>query len=95
MFLQQQSRKNSLGHVTALLSSQTRIPSAGPSGRQTVAKIRSPIFDHGQRPSSESDTDDSERKKLKGPLPGEYDPTIFEDLDVSEEIKEVFQYITK
>lgn len=46
---------------------------------------------------SESDSDDGLMimDQNRGPLPGEYDPEKYNDLQVNEEIKELFQYITK
>ncbi|KRT80476.1 hypothetical protein AMK59_7003, partial [Oryctes borbonicus] len=42
--------------------------------------------------SSESDSDISEKKSN---IPGEYDPNCYQDLDVTNEIKDLFQYIVK
>lgn len=64
----------------------SKIPSAGPSGRQTVLRKTGL--------SSDSD-DDSDEDKTKNIIPGEYDPKEYEMLDVTSEIKDVFQYITK
>lgn len=49
--------------------------------------------------SSESDTDSDDGVMImepsRGPLPGEYDPEQYNNLQVGEDIKELFQYITK
>ncbi|EEZ97358.1 intraflagellar transport protein 46 homolog [Tribolium castaneum] len=65
----------------------SKIPSAGPSGRQTVLRKPTGL-------SSDSE-DDSDEEKTKDAIPGEYDPKEYENLDVSPEIKDIFQYITK
>lgn len=44
--------------------------------------------------SSESEDSDNDEKG-KVVIPGEYDPKIYENLDVDEETKEMFQYILK
>lgn len=36
---------------------------------------------------------DEEKNKIE--IPGEYDPKKYENLDVNNEIKEIFQFITK
>lgn len=41
-----------------------------------------------------SDSEDSENDRPKK-ISGEYDPKLYEHLEVDEEIKEIFQYITK
>ncbi|XP_044262242.1 intraflagellar transport protein 46 homolog [Tribolium madens] len=64
----------------------SKIPNAGPSGRQTVLRKTGL--------SSDSD-DDSDEEKIKDAIPGEYDPKEYENLDVGAEIKDIFQYITK
>ncbi|XP_063912910.1 intraflagellar transport protein 46 homolog [Zophobas morio] len=73
----------------------SKIPSAGPSGRQTV--LRAAHLSSKTRLSSDSDLDDSDLDddKPKTAIPGEYDPKQYENLDVNPEIKEIFQYITK
>ncbi|KAI4458496.1 hypothetical protein MML48_7g00013373 [Holotrichia oblita] len=76
-------------HVNGI---RQRIASAGPSGRQTVTKMRSPLSLEHQELSSDSESEISEKKPN---IPGEYDPNQFQDLDVSNEIKDLFQYITK
>lgn len=49
--------------------------------------------------SSESETDSDDEVMImepsRGPLPGEYDPEQYNNLQVGEEIRELFQYITK
>lgn len=83
---------DALSHVNGI---RRRIPSAGPSGRQTVTKIRSPPMIQEQHLSSGSESDISDNIDKKVNVPGEYDPTQYENLDVNSEIKELFQYITK
>lgn len=43
--------------------------------------------------SEDSSGDDDDNRRLR--IPGEYDPRLYEDLDVDDEIREIFQYITK
>merc|ERR1712141_676787 len=54
--------------------------------------------DENQSDSSDDDDDDDDdddEDAGKGPLEGAYDPTEYEHLPVSEEIKELFQHITR
>lgn len=82
-----------MSHVNGI---RQRIPSAGPSGRQTVTKLRSPTVEEQQIPiSSDSESEMSDDHKKNKIIPGEYDPDEYQDLDVSNEIKDLFQYITK
>ncbi|XP_050296917.1 intraflagellar transport protein 46 homolog [Anthonomus grandis grandis] len=48
----------------------------------------------GQKPANSSDSEDSEGDGKKK-LPGEYDPTQYENLVVDPEIAEIFQYIQR
>lgn len=71
-------------------SKENRLENRPKSGiRMSKSKISSS--------ESESDSDDGVMmmEPSRGPVPGEYDPVMFENLQVGEEIKELFQYITK
>lgn len=80
---------DAFSHVNGI---RQRIASAGPSGRQTVTKMRSPLSLEHQELSSDSESEISERKRN---IPGEYDANQYQDLDVNNEIKDLFQYIIK
>lgn len=69
------------------------IPSASFSGRQAVLRRRSTNDKKGIASSESDDSDNDEKGKMV--IPGEYDPKIYENLDVDEETKEMFQYILK
>ncbi|XP_022904179.2 intraflagellar transport protein 46 homolog [Onthophagus taurus] len=58
-----------------------KITSAGPSSDRKSSNL-----------SSDSDSESDEKKKN---LPGEYDPKNFDDLDVNEEVRDLFQFIIK
>lgn len=48
--------------------------------------------------SSDSDSDDGlmmVEGATRGPIPGEYDPEQYANLQVGDDVKELFQYITK
>lgn len=67
----------------------SKLSSAGPSGTSKRNKIKKSL-------SSESDLEDSDADdELKNKIPGQYNPKDYDNLDVSPEIKEIFQYITK
>lgn len=82
-------------------SSSARPPSAGPSTNQSAVASRSPAFLDLQKPPQnlvpvDTDSDESDEMKLnKLSIPGEYDASQFENLNVNGEIKDLFQYITK
>ncbi|KAJ8945819.1 hypothetical protein NQ314_009041 [Rhamnusium bicolor] len=73
----------------------SKIPSAGPSGRQTVLKKKLTSNEKLGQMSSESEDSDNEQEKGKFIVPGEYDPKMYENLDVDDDAKEIFQYILK
>lgn len=67
----------------------SKISSAGPSGISKRSRTKKSL-------SSESDLDESDiDEELKNQPSGQYNPKDYEMLDVSSEIKEIFQYITK
>ncbi|XP_018574159.1 intraflagellar transport protein 46 homolog [Anoplophora glabripennis] len=69
------------------------ISSASFSGRQTVLR-RKPAGDKKSIISSDSEDSDNEEKG-KTIIPGEYDPKMYDNLDIDEETRELFQYILK
>lgn len=72
----------------------SKLPSAGPSGRQTV--LRRTVANTDKVINSSSDSDESEKEdRIKSTLLSSYDPKKFEHLDVDDEIREIFQYILK
>lgn len=60
---------------------------------------RPPATRHsGSSDSSGSDSDDGlmmVNAAARGPIPGEYDPEQYVNLQVGDDVKELFQYITK
>ncbi|KAB0802669.1 hypothetical protein PPYR_04855 [Photinus pyralis] len=79
-----------------------QVESAGPSSsRQSLPRSESPNLQETQlgMKGSYSDSDESDElgntKKKRVAIPGEYNPGSYDDLEVSNDIKEVFQYITK
>lgn len=62
-----------------------------------MIRNRSPLKDKLQHLSSESESDlsDNDEEKQENKVPGEYDPTAYENLLVDDEIKDLFQYIVK
>ncbi|GJQ88333.1 hypothetical protein Trydic_g3809 [Trypoxylus dichotomus] len=80
---------DTLSHVNGI---RQRMQSAGPSGKQAGGGIELPFPHERQLSSSESDSDISEKKSN---IPGEYDPNCYQDLNVTNEIKDLFQYIVK
>lgn len=82
-------------------SSSARPTSAGPSAGQSAVTSRSPVFLDLQKPPQnlvpvDTDSDESDEIKLnKLNIPGEYDASQFDNLIVNDEIKDLFQYITK
>lgn len=71
-----------------------KLPSAGPSNRN---RINSPE----PKPESLSESDSGDSDEIEGSKkngispPGEYEPSQYNDLDVGDDIKEQFQFITK
>lgn len=67
------------------------------SGRKTVVRNRSPLKDKLQHLSSgsESELSENDEEKQDNKMPGEYDPSLYENLQVDDEIKDLFQYIVK
>nr|CAI5849817.1 unnamed protein product [Callosobruchus analis] len=75
---------------------KARVSSAGPSGRQKQALKKAPSTEE-KLPDLSSESDDSENDRDKGKftVPGEYDPKMYENLDVDDDIKDVFQFIQR
>lgn len=71
-----------------------KLPSAGPSNPNRAVKRQDP---HESLSDSESDDSDDMGRSKKNDVtpPGEYDPAQYNDLDVSDDIREQFQFITK
>lgn len=82
-------------------SSSARPPSAGPSQRRTSLRSHPPAILDIQKLPETADSDDTDSDDTHGKIggkvaiPGEYDPTLYDNLDVNEDVREVFQYITK
>lgn len=85
-------------------SLKSKLPSAGPSKHSiesTTERVKSPrvLNHHRQTSVTESESEDSDEfgasKKKKNIVPGEYDASQYDTLDVNEDIKEQFQYIIK
>ncbi|VEN58745.1 unnamed protein product [Callosobruchus maculatus] len=75
---------------------KSRVSSAGPSGRQKQALKKAPTTEEKlPHLSSESDDSDNDRDKGKFTVPGEYDPKLYENLEVHDDIKDVFQFIQR
>nr|CAH7713698.1 unnamed protein product [Callosobruchus chinensis] len=75
---------------------KSRVSSAGPSGRQKQALKKAPSTEEKlPHLSSESDDSDNDHDKGKFTVPGEYDPKLYENLDVDDDIKDVFQFIQR
>ncbi|KAK5649895.1 hypothetical protein RI129_000924 [Pyrocoelia pectoralis] len=77
-----------------------QVGSAGPSSsRQSLPRAVSANLQEKQHKVSYSDSDESDElgntKKKRVIIPGEYNSASYDDLDVSNDVKEVFQYITK
>lgn len=82
-------------------SSSLRPPSAGPSSANharpkspTIMNMQKSQHDHIPTDTDSDDSDDHKRE-TQIPIVGEYDPTAYENLIVNDDVKELFQFITK
>ncbi|XP_060525830.1 intraflagellar transport protein 46 homolog isoform X2 [Cylas formicarius] len=64
-----------------------RVPSAGPSKKTALPK--------GRKSLNSSDSEESEDGSVRKTLPGQYDPKMYDDLIVDDDVRAVFQYIVK
>lgn len=60
---------------------------------RNLLKINSPLPEHMFSDTDSGNSYDDNSKKRK--FAGEYDPNTYKDMEVSDEIKDLFQYITK
>ncbi|CAH1983267.1 unnamed protein product [Acanthoscelides obtectus] len=76
---------------------KSRVSSAGPSGRPRQGSLKKTPSTEEKLPHLSSDSDDSDNDPDKGKftVPGEYDPKLYENLEVDEEVKDVFQFIQR
>ncbi|KAG5896477.1 hypothetical protein JTB14_005858 [Gonioctena quinquepunctata] len=93
--LKDNKENGSVDNLSSLQDTISKLPSAGPSGRPTAVPRQNKRNEMKILHIS-SDSDDSENEgKTKLVIPGEYDPKLYENLDVNEDAKEMFQFISK